>query len=642
MSGVVHLDFETYSAVNLFNAGAYRYAEDTSTEVILLGWAVDDGPVRVFDRLDDPRLSELRERVAAGATLSAHNAQFERVIWANVLSRRLGWPLPKLKQWDCTAIRSAAAGYPRRLEAVAVALKLLVNKDPRGKKLIQLFCVPDKDGRRVMPAGRPEEWAAFSHYCAQDVVVEQELARRLPALHAIEQLAFLVDSDLNDRGFPIDVDTVRAATLVVDELDAELRKRGQALTDGIAPTQRDAILEWLRDEGASIDTLQAQEVRSLLLDPALPPHVREVLEVRLEAGKAGVKKLTAMLSSVCVDGRVHGGFMQYGANTGRWSGRLVQPHNFARGDPEGQDTFLEVIATGDAELVKILYDRPLAQLSGSMRGLIRAPRGKKFLVADYSAIEARGLAWAADEQEMLERYRRGDDVYVAQASEVFRVPADQVTDEQRRIGKNLVLGAGYQMSGRKFPEFCATQGVHVTQEFGQRAIDAYRASVPHIVKFWYDVELCAKSAIVKRSKQNLRQLNFTCDESALMIQLPSGRWLRYPDVALVADPRSGRPQITYGREFSGRWVREPTYGGKLVENIIQAIARDLMLNGMIEARRHSYPLVMTVHDELVAEVDEDDPRTGEDFAAVISAVPIWAPGLPLTAAGFECTRYRKG
>jgi len=428
----------------------------------------------------------------------------------------------------------------------------------------------------------------------------------------------------------------------VDELDVRLRERGKQITDGVAPTQRNMILAWLQDEGADIKTLQAQDVRDLLKDKALPPHVRELLEIRLEAGKAGVKKLIAMLAAVCADGRVRGGFMHYGANTGRWSGRLVQPHNFPRGNPKEQDAFLDTMATGDVELVEMLYDRPLERMSGSMRGLIKAPRGKKFLVADYSAIEARGLAWAADEVPMLERYRRGEDVYKVMAAELFNVPIALVTDEQRRIAKNLVLGAGYSMSGAKFPEYCATQGVHVTLEFGQRAIDTYRASVPRIVAFWYDVERYAKAAIATGKPHTLRQFEFTFEGNTLRIRLPSGRQLSYPEAKLDVDARYGKPQITYAREFNGRWVRESTYGGKLVENIVQALARDLMLYGMLIARRQGFPLVMTVHDELVAEVDADDPRTGADFANAISELPEWAAGMPLTAAGFECVRYRKG
>jgi len=641
----LHVDFETFSRIDLRACGAYRYAEDPSTEVILLAWAVDNGPVSVTDRLDDPRLEEVRRRVVAGETVAAHNAQFERAVWVNVLGKRHGWPSPRLTQWDCTAVRAAAAGYPRSLAGAAVATGLPVNKDPKGEKLIKLFSVPDrKTGQRVYGAEDPGAWGAFGQYCSQDTVVEQALDHALPRLTPFERRAFLLDADMNDYGFPIDVPLVQKALTLVQEMDVSLRKRAVELTNGINPTQRNAILAWLQEEGADIDTLQAQEVKDLLKDKALPAHVREVLEIRLEAGKAGVKKLATMLDAVCADGRVRGGFLHYGAGTGRWAGRLVQPHNFPRGDARAQDAFLDLVALGDIELLEMIYPRPMAQMSGSMRGFICAPDGDRFDVADYSAIEARGLAWGADEVAMLTRYRRGDDVYVAQAAEVFRIPESRVTDEQRRIGKNLVLGAGYSLSGAKFPEFCASMGVKITKEFGAQAVAAYRQSVPNIVRFWRDAESAAIRAVTTGRDVQLRQFRFSFSGGIMHIHLPSGRPISYPDVKMEEDNRFDYPtlKLTYGREFSGRWVREGTYGGKLVENIIQALSRDLMVEGMWAARKAGYRLAMTVHDELVAQVPETDPRTPKDFADLISRVPAWAEGMPLEAKAFTCKRYRKG
>jgi DNA polymerase bacteriophage-type len=640
----LHVDFETFSRVDLKTSGAYRYAQDPSTEVLLFAWAVDAGPVTVAERLDDPRLEQVRRRVAAGETVTAHNAQFERAVWLSVLSERHGWPAPALGQWDCTAARAAARGYPRALAGAAIAMGLKVGKDPRGEKLIRQFSMPDRTGQRIYDAEAPIDWTAFMQYCAQDVVVEQELAKQLPPLNAFERRVFLLDADMNDYGFPIDVPLVKKALAIVREFDQRLRKRATELTDGIAPTQRNAILQWLQEEGADIQTLQAQEVKDLLLDKALPPHLREVLEIRLEAGKAGVKKLAAMLNAVCLDGRVRGGFLHYGAGTGRWAGRLVQPHNFPRGDAAGQDTYLELVSRGDSDLLEILYSRPMAQMSASMRGFIKAPDGARFDVADYSAIEARGLAWVADERVMLERYRRHEDVYRAMAMEVYRVAQDRVTNEQRRIGKNLVLGAGYQLSGGKFPEFCASQGVHVTKEFGERAIQLYRQSVPRIVQYWSDVESAAIKTVTTHKSVTLRSVTFECADNMFQIQLPSGRALCYPQPAVEEDSRGAFPrwQLTFGREFGGRWLRESTYGGKLVENIVQAIARDLMVEGMWTARKSGMRLAMTVHDEIVVETPEEAPRTAQDFAQLISRVPEWATGMPLEAKGFTCKRYRKG
>lgn len=644
---MAHIDFETFSRADLIRVGSHRYAADPSTEPLCLGVSLDpvEDPARAVDLSGDRRpaaLHPLFDHVAAGGTLTAHNAEFERSIW-NMMAARFGWPRARRSQFHCTAARSVAAGFPRSLEGAAARVGLTATKDPKGKALLKLFAMPQKGGGRVYPHQQPTEYNELMKYCQQDVVVETGLDAAVPQLYPFERNAFLMDSLLNDRGFPIDVPLVRRAIQTVSELTIDVNNRVAELTGGLRGTQRDKLLAWLNDEGADMDTLQAMEVKDMIADGDVPANVREVLELRMEASRAGIGKLKTMMECVCPDGRVRGGHLFYGAHTGRWSGVKVQPHNFARGNPKAQDMVLDLLQAGGADYLRMFYGNPLVVLSESMRGFIATPEDQRWVFADYAAIEARVLAWLANELAMLARYRQGVDLYIWMASMIYDTPESEITKEQRRVGKNTVLGCGYNMGGPGFVRYLAAAGIEVSLEFATRAVMLYRNMVQAIVQYWRDVERCAIGALRNRGvTYPLRQVKFVADGTALRIFLPSGRPIVYQDAFLEETITKYGPKDVVGfyTMFKGRWVPEYTYGGKLVENICQGVSRDIMVEGMINGEKAGYPICMTVHDEIGAPMPHGK-GSFEEFERIITQLPEWAHGLPLGAEGFEGRRYRK-
>jgi DNA polymerase bacteriophage-type len=643
---MIHADFETFSEADLIRVGSHRYAADKTTEALCVGVSLGpDDPPRVVDLHGNPRNPQLEpmfERVRQGEGIVAHNAEFERSIWAMMTSRH-GWPKAKRSQFHCTAARSVAAGFPRSLDASAARVGLTVSKDPRGKDLLKMFAMLQRNGSRIRPGDNPEAYTQLLAYCQQDVVVESALDIRLPQLHPFERSAFLLDSLINDRGFPIDLGLVNKALDAVEILTDAANKRVEELTGGIRPTQRNAMLAWLKEEGAAIDTLQAQEIKDLIAGGTLTPELTEVLGLRMEASRAGLAKLAAMRDGVCPDGKIHGGVLYYGAHTGRWTGVKVQPHNFARGDPKEQDRLLDLLDRGGAELLQLFYGNPLVALSESMRGFIATPPGSRWVIADYAAIEARVLAWLANEMSMLERYRQGVDLYKWMAAMLYQVAERDVTKEQRRVGKNTILGCGYSMGPPTFQRYLADAGVYVSLEFAQHAVGLYRNMVPNIVRYWKLVEDSVKHAIRNRGvSYPLGPLRFLADSHALYIYLPSGRPIVYRDPYLREEQTIYGPRdvIGFWTTFKGRWVSEHTYGGKLVENIVQGASRDIMVEGMLNGERAGYPVSLTVHDEIGAPMP-DGQGSAEEFEHIITKLPEWGTGLPLGAEGFEGRRYRK-
>ncbi len=465
-----------------------------------------------------------------------------------------------------------------------------------------------------------------------------------PRAHCARRLRLTGDSWSTARSSGVR-SQIEKALVAVQELTEEVTRRVVELTGGIAPTRRNAILAWLKEEGADIDTLQAQEIKDLVAKggDGLSDEIREVLGLRLEASRAGLSKLATMKACVNPDGRVRGMYMYYGAHTGRWSAQKVQPHNFARGDPEEQDRVLDILDKGGAGALSMFYKSPLIALSESMRGFIAAPRGRRFIIADYSAIEARGVAWFARAEAMLARYRRGLDLYVWMASRLYQVPESEVTSEMRRIGKNVILGCGYGLGAKTFVDYVALVGITVTFEFAKLAVDTYREMNPEVVAYWRLVENAARQAVRARGQPvKVGPVTFICDSKALRIYLPSGRPIVYQEPFLEEEITKWGPRDVVGFHtmYRGRWVPEYTYGGKLTENIVSGTARDLMVEGMINAESNGYPVCLTVHDEIGGDV-EDGHGSVDEFNRLVSVIPAWAEGMPLASKGFEAVRYHK-
>jgi len=648
-----HVDFETFSKADLPSVGAFRYAEDASTEALILSYSLGDNQAPVVVDLtknseaERRKLEPLFDAVRSGQELCAHNSQFERVIWEKVCATRQGFPVtPKSSQWDCTAARAAAISIPRSLEGAGAALKLKSIKDPHGKALINLFAKPQRKGDRVRPADRPDEWRRFMEYCQQDVVVEQELDRILPKLNHTERRVFRVDYKVNDLGIPIDVPLIHKALDFIDETSKRLVKQAKEIT-GVKPSQRDRLLEWLQEEGTGMATLQAAEVERVLKRKTLDPKVRQILEARLEISRAGTKKIQTMLDCKSADDRVRGAFWFHSATTGRWGSDRVQFHNMAK--PSEVYPQEDVISLLESDGLDLMYDRPLSAIAYAVRGFIKAPEGREFLIADYNAIEPRGLAWLVDEDFLLDQYKTGRDPYKAVASRLFHVRYEDVTDAQRFFGKQTVLGANYNMGAKKFMMTCAKYGVLISEEEADEMIKAYRKTVPKIVQFWKDVERAALKAVLTGKPVTLAKGRITfmmqtlkSGFDVLFCILPSGRRMTYPQPRIENIEKFGKlmPTLVFKTSHHRMWVDEETYGGKITENIIQAMCRDNLADGMVSCESAGLPVLLHVHDEIGCEVDAGKGDV-EAFEQIVCRPREWASTIPMKAEGKRLKRYAK-
>lgn len=654
MTTIGHLDFETYSDLDIRKVGGHRYARHPSCEVLICAYLLPGmaEPAVWLPRQEAPP-KRLMDWVRGGGKLGAHNASFERVVWRHALTRmHPGLPQVKDSQWVCTAAKAAASGLPRSLDKALTALGLPVSKDLEGSKLIKVFCSPKrpskKDPRvRILPEEDPR-FQRFIEYCQQDVRGEVALDDALPDLNARERRMFILDMVMNDRGLPIDLPLVEKALKVVQVLEVSIAARVSVLTGGLKATQVQKMLDFFTERGIDLENMRAETVRQAVKREDLSDEAKELLELRVEAGKASTKKLISMMACADPDDHVvQGGFLYHGAHTGRYAGRLVQPHNFIRGmlKDHQRDLVFDLLQYADPDLFLILYDKPIDVISQCMRGFIMAPEGYELAVVDYTAIEARVLAWIAGEDHMLAAYFKGVDVYKLMATKLYKLDSiNDVTDEQRRIAKNLVLGCGYQLGGIKFVDYAANAGVIITEEFAKTAVKAYRDGHPAIVKSWGMVERLVAGAIRNPGEtyEGLK-CEFYMREHWLCIKLPSGRELRYPYARAIPVERWGKPafEISFRTEIKGQFVREKTYGGKLIENIVQAIARDVMMEGMLAAETNGYPVLGTVHDELLAlrELGTSNIKELEELVCVRHIK--WTAGMPLASKGFVCTRYKK-
>ena len=647
---MIHMDLEIYSAENVRQVGAWRQAMDPSTEILICAYSYDEQVnIRSWE-LGDPPPEKLNARIRAGEPIAAHNAEYEFAMLSAGPGERAGFAVPQVEQMVDTATQAAICGLPRSLDGATQALNLPFTKQKDGMRLIKLFCQPraatkNNPLQRIMPWDAPIDWSQFLRYCKGDVAAERALCYALPALTRAELRAWQLTTRINRRGLPIDLPTAQKAYKTVQHQERYLRRRCQRLTGGIAPTRVAALTEWL-----GLPNLQKATVQAVLDDSeALDATKREVLELRLQAGRAATKKLASMIRLADLTGRAHGTLLHYGARTGRWSGRLVQPQNFIRGDPAAQDAILDAV-----EVLDLFEDQPLHRIAESMRGLIRATPGHQLIVADYSAIEARVLAWLAGQADVLALYHQGVDTYVEMAAHMFQKSLAEVTGWERRIGKNTVLGCGYGMGPDRYLSQAHQQGAtDVTPGMARRAVEAYRQRYDRVVALWYNIEKAARRAVETGQPVRCRHLTFDVAGDFLRMQLPSGRYLYYyhPD---TRTDELDRVSVVYDYTLGSKLVERKLWGGLLVENAVQAIARDLMLYGMHQAERGGYPIVMTVHDELIAELDEKRlsgpwlDAQGEmtpalrEYCELLCRLPRWAEGIPLTAAGFVCTRYRKG
>ena len=645
MGRILEMDIETFSDVDLIKCGVYAYADSPAFEVLLFAYSFDGGETRVIDLAQGEELpEEVAEAVFDGSVVkTAFNANFERTC----LSKHFGRYLPP-DSWHCSAVQAAVLALPRSLEDVGAVLGLDEQKMKEGRELIRYFCVPCKPTkanggrRRNLPCHAPEKWEMFKSYCVRDVDVEKAIRRKLCKfpIPEGEMELYRLDQRINDRGVPVDMGLVRQA-VVCERLHKEVvTRRAYELTGLENPNSVAQLKGWLGENGVEAESLSKKAVAELIEES--DGEVEELLRLRLLMAKTSVKKYEAMERSVCSDGRVHGLLQFYGANrTGRWAGRLVQVQNLPQNHIEDLELARRLVREGRFEDVEMLYDSTPNVLSELIRTAFVPEPGCRFVVADFSAIEARVLAWLAGERWRLEVFSSHGKIYEASASAMFHVPIEEVTKGSplRQKGKIAELGLGYGGAAGALVSMGALE-MGLSEDELPSLVAAWRRANPHITQFWWDVDKAAVEAVTKRVGTRAGRIGFEYRSGILFVMLPSGRKLAYVKPRLAVN-KFGREGLTYeGISENKKWGRIETYGPKLVENIVQGTARDLLAEAMLRVERKGYPIVMHCHDEIIAEVPEGMGSV-EEMCEVMAVRPSWAEGLPLRADGYECPFYQK-
>ena len=636
------IDIESYSDVNLSKCGVYKYASSPAFEILLFGYAVDGGDVRVVDlacgeQIPDEILSALSD---ASVTKWAFNAMFERVCLSNFLGE---WLEPE--GWHCTMVWSATLGLPLSLESAGAALGLEKQKLTEGKDLIRYFCVPCRPtkangGRtRNRPEHAPEKWERFKAYNLRDVETEMQIQKRLSNFPVPDTIweEYHLDQEINDRGIGVDMELVRQAIAMDTRSRERLTDVLQELTGVENPNSVQQMKQWLADHGLETDTLGKKAVAELVKTESEP--LKTVLSLRQQLAKSSVKKYTAMENAVCADGRAHGMFQFYGANrTGRFSGRLIQLQNLPQNHMLDLAQARALVRGGDYEALSMLYEDIPDTLSQLIRTAFVPQDGRKFIVADFSAIEARVIAWFAGERWRLKVFEDGGDIYCASASQMFHVPVEKhgVNGHLRQKGKIAELALGYGGSVGALKSMGALE-MGLAEEELQPLVDAWRGSNPMITQFWWDVDRAVKDCIRQRVPTETHGLHFDYRSAMLFITLPSGRRLAYVKPR-IGENQFGGESVTYmGVGGTKKWERLESYGPKFVENIVQGTARDILCYAMQTLKNCS--IVAHVHDEIIIEADRR-----MSVAAVceqMGRTPPWAKGLKLRADGYECEFYQK-
>ena len=644
----LHLDLETYSSVDIAKSGLYKYVDSPDFEILLLAYAWDDDPVQVLD-LTGEHPAELDAVIAAienpDITKVAHNCAFERTC----LRKYLGCSL-FANEWQDTMILAAMNGLPQSLDAAGAALRLQDQKIKEGTSLISYFCKPCKPtfsngGRtRNLPCHAPDKWERFKTYCARDVEVEREIFRRLSIVAAYvpdwERRVFELDSRINDRGVLVDLDFVESAMAVDRAFNDKHFAEMQRLTGLDNPGSVAQLKQWLESVGVSCDSLNKQTVTDLI-EQTTDPTIRCVLELRQQLGKTSIKKYETMQAAACHDGRVRGIMQYYGAGrTGRWAGRIVQPQNLPQNHLEQIETARELVRSKDLDLLEMVYDSVPDVLSQLIRTALIAKPGHTFLVADYSAIEARVIAYLAGEQWMMDAFSAGKDLYCETASQMFGVPVVKhgVNGDLRAKGKIATLACGYGGGINALKAFGADK-MGLSDDEMQSIVAQWRAASPSIPRFWKETEKAVKHALRTPGRAFTVQpcgVKYIRDRMALRCVLPSGRQLSYWAAHLDAD---GSIRFMGQNQTTRKWEQMETWGGKLVENIVQAFARDCLAVAMLRLDAAGFNIVFHVHDEVIVEAPEGSHW--EDVADIMGQPIDWAPGLLLRGDGYETKFYRK-
>jgi DNA polymerase len=653
---VLHRDYETRGALVLKSVGTHRYAADSSTEILCCAYAVDHEPVQLWIP-GDPVPSEFVEAANnPGWIVAAHGDHFESAIERHIMAPHWGWPGIPLERHHCTMTMAAVVGLPARLSGAADALELADRKDAAGERLMHQMSKPRRvrqgeDSKQIHWFDDDERLQRLYDYCRQDVEVERALFNRLPPLSEAEHVLWQLSCRINERGFFVDRQFAEAARRIAQaaapEIDAELGEITSGAVTGINQVAR--LLAWLQQQGCNAQNLGHKAIERQLENGGLPPAVRRVLELRLGGAQSAVKKIDGLLERAGPDNRVRGAFRHHGASTGRWAGEGAQPKNLKRPIVADLDAAIAAVATGDYEHVRSRYPRPLAVIGDCSRAMICSAPGHTLIGADFSSIESRVLAWIAGEEWKLDSYRRydatrdaRDEPYCETACKIFRVPSGTYTKEsrERSVGKTCDLAFGY-MGGlnawRKFEP----------ERFSDAEVEAFkkewRAAHPTIRQFWYDIDRAAWTAVRERG-QAIRcgRVAFKCVGAFLLLKLPSGRKLAYPQPRIIGDEH--QQHVVFSDNGAGQFKDcrhgNGAYGGLWTENVVSGIARDLLAEAMLRIESAGYPIVLHVHDEVVSEVPIGFGSTDE-FVRLMTCKPAWALELPIAANAWNGSRYSK-
>jgi len=651
---ILHRDYETRSQAVLKTVGTYKYASNPTTTVLVCAYAVDNDPVELWTPGDPVPTEFVLAAQNPNWLIAAHNDAFESAIEKQILSPQYKWPIVPIERHRCTQALCLAHGLPAKLSLVADALELGNRKDAAGERLMHQTSKPRKARKGEDPTSvywfeDADRLQRLYEYCQQDVEVERELYNRLPPLSATEQAIWQLSYQINARGFCVDRAFAEAARKIAEQAAPEIDQEIVEITGGTVTTisQVARLLKWLQEQGCTLTALDRKTVeQELQLD--LPPQVRRALELRLGGAQAATKKLDALLARAGADDRIRGAFRFHGAATGRWVGEGVQPQNLKRPVVDDLDAAVAAVTTGDYQHVKSLYPRPLS-VGDCSRVMIRATAGKTLVGADFGAIESRVLAWVAGETWKLDAYRRfdathdpRDEPYCETACRIFRVPSGSYTKDspERSIGKVCDLGFGYMGGINAWRKF---EPDRFTDEEVKKFNSEWRAAHPAIKRFWYNVDRAALTAVRERGRiLRVGPVAFKSTGAFLLLKLPSGRKLSYPQPRAVGDEE--RQHVVFADNAAGRFTDcrggQGAFGGLWTENIVSGIARDLLAEAMLRIEGAGYPIVLHVHDEIVAEVPEGFGGLDE-FTHLMTRKPRWALELPIAAKAWTGKRYTK-
>lgn len=640
------IDIETYSSENLAKCGVYRYCQSPDFEVLLFGYSVDGSPVKVVDLANGETIpDEIICAIVDDKVIKwAFNAQFERICLSRYLGDNVGVYMNPAS-WRCTMVWAATLGLPLSLEGVGAVLGLEKQKLKEGKDLIRFFCTPAKakDGStfRHYPSDAPEKWETFKAYNLRDVETEMAIQDKLSKFPVAESewRNYHLDQQINDRGIMLDMTMVHQAIACDDQFKRTHMEQARSVTGLENPNSPAQLKEWLAERGVEAESLSKAAVLQMLEEA--DGEVELALSLRQELAKSSVKKYTAMESVVGSDSRARGLIQFYGANrTGRYAGRLIQVQNLPQNHLPDLDTVRSLIRSGQFDTVELLYDSVPMVLSELIRTAFIPKPGHRFFVADFSAIEARVIAWIAAEQWRQEVFAAGGDIYCASANQMFHVPVEKhgVNGHLRQKGKIAELALGYGGSVGALKAMGALN-MGVPEEELKPLVDAWRLANPNIVRLWWDIDRSASTCVREKTTTECRGIRFIYQSGMMFIVLPSGRKLVYVKPRMGVN-RYGNESVTFeGVGEQKKWLRLESYGPKFVENIVQATARDILAEAMLRLDAHGYKIVMHVHDEAVIEAPADTSL--EDICEVMGQTPVWAKGLLLRADGYICDFYKK-